>query len=159
MGEVVNLSLWSDAQQPAITAPRAPRRKAKPKGKPQYTEEFERDVWGPYPRKEGTSKSNAFRKFEGLDDEDRAAVLRTIPIYARQKAGKEAEFICHLEFFISRRIFETIALPKTPPTAGPAPVIDWPRILSLYERTGNWNPAFGPAPGSPGCTVPKEFLK
>lgn len=156
MGEVVNLAFWNETP---LTVTTAPRRKAKPKGKPKYSEEFERDVWGPYPRKEGTSKSNAFRKFEGLDDEDRAAVIATIPAYTRMKAGSEQQYIQHLEFFISRRTFETITPTKTAPTAGPAPGIDWPRVLSLYARTGNWNVAFGAPPGSPGCLVPKEFLK
>lgn len=151
---MANLQLWPE-MQPTSRAKKSTRAK----GKPAYTEEFERDVWGPYPRKEGTSKANGFRKFMALDDEDRARVIATIPAYARSKAGREAEFICHLEFFISRRIFETIALPKTPPTAGPAPGIDWGRVLALYARTNNWNVELGPPPGSPGCRIPKEFLK
>lgn len=157
MTDGANLSFWQDAPAPKMT-PTKPK-KAKGKGKPKYTEEFERDVWGPYPRKNGTSKLNGFKKFEGLDDEDRAALIAAIPVYARQKAGSEECYICHLEFFISRRLFETIAPAKLPPPAGGAPGIEWPRVMSLYARTGNWNIGLGPAPGLPGCRVPKEFLR
>ena len=115
-------------------------------------------MWAPYPRHEGTSKAAGFRKFSGLDDADQSRVIATIPAYARRMVGKEAQFICHLEFYISRRIFDTIAPLKVAPAAG-APAIDWARVMRLYAATGNWNLALGPAPGGPGCKVPPEFLK
>lgn len=32
----------------------------------------------------------------------------------------------------------------------------WRPILAVYERTSNWNPAFGPEPGLPGSFAPQQ---
>lgn len=132
--------------------------KKKPKAKGGYTEEFERDVWGPYPRKEGTSKIGAFKKFQALGDADRALCKAAIPLYARSKAGTDQQYIKHLEFFISGKLFETIGAANVMPSAPPAPV-DWDTTLRIYKRTNNWNTSFGAAPGLPGCKVPLDALR
>lgn len=144
---------WQDLPKPSKSAPRA---------KSAYTEEFEREVWGPYPRKEGTSKIAAFRKYQALSDADQLLVKRGIPIYARQKAGSEPQFIMHLEFFISKRIFETLGRGNhtVPQATTPIPTqYDWKRTLEIYRATNNWNPALGPEPGQFGCRVPPEALR
>jgi hypothetical protein len=32
----------------------------------------------------------------------------------------------------------------------------WAPILSVYAKTSNWNPAYGPEPGNPGSFAPKQ---
>jgi len=127
-----------------------------------YTEEFERDVWGPYQRKDGTSKANAFKKYQALPPEDQDRVKATIPIYWRM--AERSKFDHHLEFFISRRIFETVPLAGTTPTVlqAPAPAIDrptWETFARLYETNSRWNPAWGPEPGHPRCQMPADLQR
>lgn len=142
---------WSELPTPM-------KKKAKAKGS--YTEEFERDVWAPYPRKEGTSKANAFKRFQALSDSDRALCIAAIPIYARQKAGSDVSYIKHLEFFIGGKVFETIGAANVIAVPGaPAAPVDWQRILRIYRQTNNWNASHGPAPGQPGCVVPIAELR
>lgn len=137
-------------------------RTRKPRRQIAYTEEFERDVWGPYQRKDGTSKANAFKKYQALPPEDQDRVKATIPIYWRM--AERSKFDHHLEFFISRRIFETVPLAGTTPTVlqAPAPAIDrptWETFARLYETNSRWNPAWGPEPGHPRCQMPADLQR
>ena len=84
----------------------AGKRKAVKRG---YTPEFETSVWGPYPRKQGTSKLDAFRKFERLSDTEKEMVVLAIPHYTKMVAGRDQDKIHHLENFIGKRISETIS--------------------------------------------------
>jgi hypothetical protein len=132
----------------------------KPKKALAYTEEFERDVWQLYPMRNGTSKSSAFKKWCALSPEEQKLVKYTIPIYARMKDRES--FTHHLEFYISRRIFETVTT-VTPGTAAAAPAqIDretWENLAKLYQSTNNWSRQWGPEPGSPGCRMPLDLQK
>lgn len=144
-----------------------PRGKPKAKGKraaPAYTDEFLQSVWVPYPRKAGTSKLKAFQKWSALPEQDRAAVVATIPAYVRMMRGKEEQFICHLEFFISRRLFETVeevrgANGSPLPLAKPQTESEWVKVVRLYSVTNNWRQEYGPPPGHNGCLVPAELLR
>lgn len=122
-----------------------------------YTEEFEREVWGPYPRKKTTSKMNGFKRFLGLSEADKALLKASIPVYAKQRAGHEESFTCHLEFFITRRMFETIIAPALRRDIQP-PRQDWSEAMRRYRVTNDWPQELGPPPGRPGCRVPPQFL-
>jgi len=138
-------------------------RKRKAKGGIEYTEQFENEVWGPYPRKEGTSKKKAFEKFRWLAEEDQALVIKTIPIYAKQKAGKDPEFIKHLQFFLSERIFDTIGISKLVAGAEPQSYQQfnhrqWEKVLAKWRDDHVWRDMWGPAPWLPTTRVPVELL-
>lgn len=61
-----------------------------------------------------------------------------------------------------RKVAEWLGV--TPPAAPRSEAIDprkmtpeqWKPILAVYERTSNWNPAFGPEPGLPGSFAPQQ---
>jgi hypothetical protein len=133
--------------------------KAKPKQN-HYTEEFETKVWGPYPRKINCSKFEAFKSYQRLPEDLQAQCIAAIPIFARQCVGKEEQYIPHLATWINQRRFETI--PRPPECAmagGPSPKpIDWSSVMRLYRITSNWRQELGPAPGNPGCRVPRHLL-
>lgn len=54
------------------------------------------------------------------------------------------------------------ATPRAPSPSTPA--VDprkftpqqWAPIMSVYAKTSNWNPAYGPEPGNPGSFAPKQ---
>lgn len=125
-----------------------------------YSDEFERDIWAPYQRKDGTSKANAFKKYQACTPEDQERIKATIPIYWRM--AERAKFDHHLEFFISRRIFETIPLATTVTVlqgGAPAPIdrSTWETFARIYANNSRWNPAWGPEPGHPRCQMPLDL--
>lgn len=116
----------------------------------------------PYPRKTGTSKWAAFQKYEKLTEADRALLIVSIPAYCILKKGKDQEHIHHLEFYISKRIFENCSV-SAPATANPdwlstATRVQWAKILKIWRGDQNWRLSWGPAPGKPGCHVPTDML-
>lgn len=128
-----------------------------------YTEEFERDIWGPYPMKAGTSKAHAFKKWTDLSEAEQQQVQTAIPVYARMEDRKN--FTHHLEFFISRRIFETVGIrdggvaSMSAPAAGPS-AFDretWENLGRIYSSTNNWKSGWGPEPGARGCAMPTDL--
>lgn len=125
----------------------------------EYTADFLQSIWQPYPRKTNTSKLNAFKKWVALGDVDQAAVLAAIPAFVISKRGTEEQFIPHLEFFISRRIFETVAVQATS-AANEAAVFDrqtWENLSKIYDSSNNWSRQWGPEPGRPGCRMPPDL--
>lgn len=129
-----------------------------------YTDRFEKEVWGPYPRQKATSKKAGFVRFSALSDSDQELVIKTIPIYARLKAGKEPDHIHHLEFYISKRIFETVSISKEATTTienWPAQATrdQWTRVLRIYRGDSNWRLSWGPEPGKPGCYAPEDLIE
>lgn len=141
----------------------AARAKAVKKGATEYTEQFEELVWKPYPRKNGTSKKDAFRKFARLGTADQDLIISSIPIYAQLKAGKDEEFIQHLETFINKRTFDTVSVSKPALDANPGATEgltrrQWEQILKVWRMDSNWRLSWGPAPGRPGCRCPDDLL-
>ena len=127
-----------------------------------YSDEFNLRVWEPYPRKRGTSKKDAFKQWSKLSPADKALVIAAIPVYAQAQAGKDEQYIKHLQFFLSGKIFETVALPKSNPLskdAGPDTFdrTTWQNLILIYKSTNNWKNHWGPPPGMPGCFVPKDL--
>lgn len=139
-----------------------------------YSEEFENDVWKPYPRKAGTSKKKAWDMFRMLTEEKQQAVKTAIPVYAEmmRREGRPEDKIKHLQFWISERIYETISAATLSTTgSGGGPNINpanwhktatreqWTKVLQIWRMDNNWRLAWGPAPGRPGCGVPADLLK
>lgn len=50
-----------------------------------------------------------------------------------------------------------VTLPENAPSS-PMTESSWRGALSIFSKTNNWNPALGPAPGSPNCEVPAKLL-
>jgi hypothetical protein len=134
------------------------RRKSRPKKKETksapYSEPFEA-FWALYPRKLNCSKLKASEAWERLPEDMQAQTMAVLPIFGRQCAGKDEQYICHPATWLNQRRFETVQMPIQPQQTIN---IDWPSVLKIYARTNNWNQAFGPEPGEPNCKVPGEFL-
>ena len=142
---------------------KSPRRKSGAKRKAvQYTAEFETGIWQPYPRKTNTSKVNAFKKWTALSEEDQTLLRSAIPAFALAKRGTEEQFIPHLEFFISRRIFETVTVLHATSESNAPAILDrqtWENLGKIYASSNNWMRDWGPEPGRPGCKMPPDLQK
>jgi hypothetical protein len=134
----------------------------------EYPEDFELNVWQPYPRKNGTSKKKAWDQYRMLSEENQSRVKAAIPAYAAQmkREGRDETKIKHLQFWLSERIWETIsALKKEPEAAAKqewyktARRDEWERLLLIYSGDENWRPGWGPAPGKPGCCAPVDLIE
>jgi hypothetical protein len=143
-----------------------------------YSEEFETEVWKPYPRKTGTSKKKAWDHWRMLTEQQQQQVKATIPVYAAQmkREGRSEEKIKWLAHFISERIYETlVAAPAVPRAAGSAgrPFWEtatrqqWIDALWLWQTNWNWKKEWGPEPenpmrpnppGAPKHHVPQDIL-
>jgi hypothetical protein len=143
----------------------------KSKGDVPYSEEFENEVWKPYPRKAGTSKKKGWDMFRMLTPELQQRVKVAIPIYAEmmRREGRPEDKIKHLQFWLSERVYETIGAPAAGGSA--TPVTDWYKtatrgqwatVLLTWATAGSfkdgWRKAWGPAPGEPGCGVPEDMV-
>jgi hypothetical protein len=143
-----------DFPAPEPIKPKA--KKAKPKAN-SYTEEFEVKIWQPYPRKLNCSKFEAFKAWARLPSECQAQAMLAVPTFVRLCAGKDEAYIPHCATWLNQRRFETVVVAVPRPTMS-GPAVDWPAVMKLYRLTSNWKQEFGPAPGYPGCRVPKELL-
>lgn len=156
--ENLPLQRTEDTKTDSKKAPKARKPKAKAG---EYTDDFLQSIWQPYPRKTGTSKSNAFKKWLALSDADQAAVRAALGPFTISKRGTEEQFIPHLEFFISRRIFETVNIDAQPGAPGSAPLPSdrptWENLSRIYASTNNWSRQWGPEPGRPGCAMPPDL--
>ncbi len=128
--------------------------KAMKKPEATYTLEFDTMVWGPFPRKLNCSKFMAFKAWQKLSSEDQATVIAAIPIFARQCAGKDEQYICHAATWINQRRFETVTVPTSKQLAPPPP-INWEQYLKIYHATGRWNSQLGGEPGTKDYRGPK----
>jgi hypothetical protein len=148
------------------TAKPALQRKEKKQNTDSYSAVFEEQVWAPYPRKTGTSKKKAWDLFRMLNEENQAKVIATIPAYAEQmrREGRSDDKIKHLQFWLSDRIYETLA--ASPARAGgsaepwyrTATRDQWARLLKIYSGTNSWSQQWGPEIDKPGCTVPEDLV-
>lgn len=144
-------------------------RRAKTANGVEYSEEFELKVWGPYPRKKGTSKKVAYQFWNMLNEINQQRVISAIPIFADQmkREGRTDDKIKHLERFISQGVYETMAV--TPAEAKGSNVIkipwfktatreQWERALRRYSNDSNWGREWGPEPGFAGCAAPQDLI-
>ena len=136
----------------AISAAPSKARKAAPAAR--FEEAFGR-FWGSYPHRPGDPRKPAHDRFvakvkAGADPE---AIVAGAIAFARKRAGEDPKFTPQAKTWLNeeRWTSETTAQPATP--------------AELYERvdtyfvTGGWAPAWGPAPGEPGCRVPPEVIE
>lgn len=136
-----------------------------------YSEEFENEVWQPYPRKAGTSKKKGWDMFRMLSSENQARVKAAIPAYAEmmRKEGRPEDKIKHLQFWISERVYETIGVSAR--SSGSAAPSDWHKTasrrqwegvlmtwLNLGAKDADWRKVWGPRPGELGCGLPDDML-
>lgn len=131
------------------------RRRSKPKKETKvasYSAEFEL-FWSSYPRKLNCSKFEASKSWDKLSEDMQRQALASVPIFARQCAGKDEQYICHPATWLNQRRWETVVVSLTnSPSA--AISIDWSTILKIYAKTNNWNYAYGPAPDEKGYRGP-----
>ncbi len=77
-------------------------------------EEFEKKVWGPYPRTPVMSQEQAWRAWCKAAEADRAAIVAAIPRYAEWLRGKKPDHpVLNVATFIVQRRFEGFA--ESPP--------------------------------------------
>lgn len=119
------------------------------------------------PRTRNTSKKKAYDNWRMLNSEKQEQVRGAIPVFAaamRAEARPEDK-IPHFEFWLSKRIYETVSAP--PAAAAKAVLVDWHKtakreqwikVLPHWRANYSWNPVWGPAPGEPGCMLPEDLL-
>src|SRR5262245_14185006 len=86
------------ADSPLPANPPLQKKERKQKKGSMFSEEFELDVWAPYPRKAGTSKKAAWDQWRMLNDENQQKVKAAIPLYAAmmKREGRAEDKIKHL---------------------------------------------------------------
>lgn len=132
-----------------------PRRRSRPKKEADqgYSPEFEA-FWTAYPRKLNCSKFEASKSWDKLTDEMQSQAMAVLPIFGRQCAGKDEQYICHAATWINQRRFETVAIPVQPQQTIN---INWPQVIKIWQATGRWNhEAYGPEPGQTGSKAPPQ---
>jgi len=130
-----------------------------------YSEEFE-TLWLLYPRTRNTSKKKAWDYFRMLDSDRQEKVRAAVPVFAAamRAEGRPEDKIKHFQFFLSERIYETVAAPASAISAPAgewfrtATREQWQKCLKVWRGDMNWRLAWGPAPGRPGCCVPRDLL-
>jgi hypothetical protein len=164
--------------QTTDTKPQKNLRPAKKQDAP-YSEDFE-EVWKlaaqlGAPRTKDTSKKKAFDHWRMLNDENRTRVRAAIPAFAAamKAEGREPKNIKHFEFFLSGRVWETVAVSAAAGAGSPKPFWetatrkDWCDALQLWSYNWNWKKMWGPEPenpmrpnppGAPKHHVPQDIL-
>lgn len=78
---------------------------SKARAKPKYSEEFDR-WWDAYPEKTG-SKLVAFKSWQQMDADDRAAAFAALPVYRAFLAKPDAPKPCHGATFLNQRRYDS----------------------------------------------------
>lgn len=129
----------------------------------EYTPEFLAFYSG-FPTRKGESKFEALKAWRALGPVLQQQAVEAKPIYVQICRTKDPDYFPACAVWLRQRRFETLleqarATPSSDAAAPMASRDDWLRRVGLYQKTHNWNPAFGPAPGSPGCKVPADILR
>lgn len=125
-----------------------------------YTPEFLAFYAG-FPGRKGESKFDAFKAWRALGPTQQAQAIEAKPLYVAICSRKDPDFFPATAVWLRGRRFETLLAGRDLPPNGEAPAETpevWLRRIGLYRRTSNWNVAYGPAPGKPGCRVPVDIL-
>lgn len=155
------------AAEPSAADPQQQKKDKKQTKDSPYDDEFEEQIWKPYPRKLNASKKKAWDLWRMLSPEKQQQVKDAIPIFAEsmRREGRPEDKIKHLQFWISERIYETVRLPAASSTGVvPAKTYrdatrdDWTKILKLWLMTNDWRESWGPEPGKAGCAVPADMV-
>ena len=106
----------------------------------------------------------AYAKAQGLTDRVAAREAERFRDFWAAKAGKDgvkADWPATWRNWVRSTADRLGASPRAPSPAGASGVDprkltpeEWRPILAIYQRTSNWNPAYGPEPGRPGCFAP-----
>lgn len=125
-----------------------------------YPEAFEA-LWKAYPTHQNMSKKEAFDAWKKLDDEDRSAVLASLPGYKDFLAKKPDLETVHLCRFISKRRFDGFATaPKQEASPQVATFEGWQKRLGYARQQQRWSvETWGPMPHDDGSLVPAELLR
>jgi hypothetical protein len=104
-----------------------------------------------------------------LNPENQARVIAAIPVFAEamRREGRPEDKIKHLQFWLSERVWETVAtatVQQAQATAAndwhkTATREQWARTLLIYSGTNDWRASWGPEPGKPGCSVPPDMVE
>lgn len=122
---------------------------------PLYTD-FLANVWAKRWKRKGHEPLPAFRAYRKLTPKDRENCKAAV-----ERAGRgivalasEERFRPLLATWINKRGWEADDGATAEGTA-----TNWPAWVAAFRANGDWNPvALGPAPGQPGCRVPRQFL-
>lgn len=88
-----------------------------PRTKAAYSDEFETKFWQPYPRTPTMSKSEAWKAWQKLTAEQRAASCQAIEPYKRHLRSKPTLETVHACRFLSQQRFEGFVAGGGPPSA------------------------------------------
>jgi len=122
-----------------------------------YSAEFEA-FWSAYPKTETANpKSEAFKVFDRLADDDRAIATANLPGFkawiGRQFNGYNAPGAA---VWLRQRRWERHA--QASALADPAKARAQLRVKAECHFRGEWRPGWGPSPGEPGCTIPEDVV-
>ncbi|PWE52770.1 hypothetical protein DEM27_28610 [Metarhizobium album] len=121
-----------------------------------YSQAFE-DFWKAYPRHPNMSKSDAFKEWGKLADDDHAKCMAAIPGYIAHLKENTWLQAKHADGFLKHRKFDGFC------DAGNGnvdPEEQWQKRLSYARQNGRWSSKdWGPAPHLPGCAVPASLLE
>jgi hypothetical protein len=125
--------------------------------RPSYSAEFEA-FWSAYPKTETANpKSEAFKVFDRLAEDDRALAVASLAAFkiwiGRQFNGYNAPGAA---VWLRQRRWERHAQASAP--ADPAKTRAQLRVKAECHFRGEWRPGWGPSPGEPGCTIPEDVV-
>lgn len=110
-------------------------------------------------------KNTDHAREEGLSEVQMEREAKAFRNFWHAKAGKDAakmNWDATWHNWVMRFAKDNNLKPRAPPNAAPKEqqlsVDDWKLILQNYATTSNWKSVYGPAPGEPGCRVPKSLL-
>jgi len=124
-----------------------------------YSAEFEA-FWSAYPKTESANpKSEAFKVFDRLAEDDRALAVASLPAFkawiGRQFASYNAPGAA---VWLRQRRWERHAEAATAAAIDPDQLRAQLRTKAECHFRGEWRPGWGPSPGEAGCTIPDDII-